>query len=141
LFKIGDKDGNGTLDKTEVTSLLGMSGFNFDLSSADQVLETCDKNKDGVIDYDEFVDMMTKHCLINDDAVVPDAPASKPSKPSFLENLMKSELDRGQLEALLAWTTAELKKVPAKAAVKAAGTVPGKATVSPAGAVPGKGTA
>ena len=37
LFKIGDKDGNGTLDKTEVTSLLGMSGFNFDLSSADKV--------------------------------------------------------------------------------------------------------
>ena len=46
----------------------------------DQVLETCDKNKDGVIDYDEFVDMMTTHCLINNDAVVPDAPAGPSSQ-------------------------------------------------------------
>ena len=37
LFKIGDKNGDGSLDKAEIKLLLEMSGFNFDLSSADEV--------------------------------------------------------------------------------------------------------
>ena len=57
------------------------------------MLETCDKNKDGVIDYDEFVDMMTTHCLINDDAVVPDAPAGKPSKTNAKQPLKLVKTD------------------------------------------------
>ena len=62
LFKIGDKDGNGTLDKSELKALLGWSGFSFDVSSVDEVLQTCDKNGDGVIDFEEFVDLMTTYC-------------------------------------------------------------------------------
>ena len=36
----------------------------------DQVLGMCDKNGDGVIDYDEFVDLMGNHCATNTNATV-----------------------------------------------------------------------
>ena len=38
LFKIGDKDGNGTLDKAELKTLLGMSGFKFSVASVEEAL-------------------------------------------------------------------------------------------------------
>ena len=67
LFQIGDADGNGSLDREEVKALLGWSGFQFKLRTVDEVLEQCDKNGDGVIDYDEFVSLMTKFCCVVDD--------------------------------------------------------------------------
>ena len=62
LFKIGDKNGDGTLDKGELATLLGWSGFGFKASSVEEILSTCDKNGDGVIDKAEFTELMTNYC-------------------------------------------------------------------------------
>jgi len=58
LFQIGDMD--GSLDRDELKSLLGWSGFRNQLGWVDEVLDRFDKNGDGVIDYDEFAAMMTE---------------------------------------------------------------------------------
>jgi len=130
LFKIGDKDGNGTLDKAELAALLGWSGFKFDVTSVEQLIATCDKNGDGVIEYAEFVDLMLHHCRIDDSASasVVRKPASESSmqKPRkkldvtkysevqlkrYMEHLFKigdkdgnGTLDKAELAALLGWS-------------------------------------
>ena len=48
---LGDVDGRGTLDTTELTKLLQLCKFQFD---EQKVGEQCDTNGDGVIDYGEF---------------------------------------------------------------------------------------
>ena len=58
LFKMGDTDGNGTLDIGEIESLLRMTGFSFTKSQVQAFVTAADTNGDGVIDYEEFVPMM-----------------------------------------------------------------------------------
>ena len=58
LFSIGDKDGDGYLNRAELKYLLTSSGFRLNFSSVEEVLETCDSDGDGMIDFDEFVHMM-----------------------------------------------------------------------------------
>jgi len=58
LFKIGDKDGNGVLDSIEFRELLTKSGFDLDGKTITQIMEAADLNKDGVIQYEEFVPAM-----------------------------------------------------------------------------------
>jgi len=60
LFKIGDRDGSGTLDRKEIDQLLNHSGFQFDLGSVDDVLRAGDQNGDGLLDLAEFVALMTQ---------------------------------------------------------------------------------
>jgi len=64
LFKIGDKDGNGVLDSIEFRELLTKSGFDLDGKTITQIMEAADLNKDGVIQYEEFVPAM--QALIGD---------------------------------------------------------------------------
>merc|ERR1711865_127463 len=55
LFKIGDRDGNGSLDKIELQDLLKKSGFNLSFDTIGQMMKTADTNGDGLIQFDEFV--------------------------------------------------------------------------------------
>merc|ERR1712195_236796 len=54
LFKIGDKDGNGSLDALEVRDLLRKSGFQLDNQTIARIMVASDSNRDGVIQFSEF---------------------------------------------------------------------------------------
>lgn len=69
LFKIADKDGNGTLDRKELTDMLGWSGFGFVVTSMEDVMAKGDKNGDGVIEFSEFAAQMKAFCRTVGDAV------------------------------------------------------------------------
>lgn len=58
LFAIGDENGEGVLQPKEVHTLCAMSGFNLTTEILDTAIEEADTNKDGVIDYFEFVPML-----------------------------------------------------------------------------------
>jgi len=58
LFKVGDRDGNGVLDALEFRDLLRKSGFNFDNETINRILVSADTNRDGVIQYSEFLPAM-----------------------------------------------------------------------------------
>merc|ERR1712227_312573 len=56
MFEYADKDGNGTLDKDEVTAALKDLGFDFlDEKQVAQIVGRADKDKNEVIDFEEFV--------------------------------------------------------------------------------------
>mmetsp|Transcript_2730 Transcript_2730/g.12183 ORF Transcript_2730/g.12183 Transcript_2730/m.12183 type:complete len:481 (-) Transcript_2730:3040-4482(-) len=57
-FKEIDKDGSGTITVSEIKEAL--KNFNCDNQMFEQIMAEADKNKDGVIDYDEFEEMMQK---------------------------------------------------------------------------------
>ncbi|XP_078614347.1 calmodulin-like [Branchiostoma floridae x Branchiostoma japonicum] len=57
-FKSFDKDGNGTLDKREVKSAMATIGRNYDDEQIDKLFELFDANRDGVLQYEEFVELM-----------------------------------------------------------------------------------
>jgi len=57
-FKEIDKDGSGTITVNEIKEAL--KNFNCDNQMFEQIMAEADKNKDGVIDYDEFEEMMQK---------------------------------------------------------------------------------
>lgn len=58
MFKIGDVNGDGTLDASELQALLGLSGLKLSDSKIAAVMEIADVNKDGVIQYEEFIPVM-----------------------------------------------------------------------------------
>jgi len=58
LFALGDVDGSGVLEPSEVSELLLMSGFNLPADVVAELVEAADTNNDGVIEYDEFVPLM-----------------------------------------------------------------------------------
>jgi len=60
LFMKGDKNADGVLSPDELEMLLGASGFAFSAVFIKEMIEQCDLNHDGVIDYAEFVPMMTQ---------------------------------------------------------------------------------
>ncbi|KAJ8907282.1 hypothetical protein NDN08_007397 [Rhodosorus marinus] len=57
-FKKFDKDGDGSITAEEV--LIALRDIGVDGAQAREIVASADKNKDGVIDYDEFVIMMTE---------------------------------------------------------------------------------
>ncbi|CAH1245683.1 CALM1 [Branchiostoma lanceolatum] len=57
-FKSFDKDGNGTLDKQEVKSAMATIGRNYDDEQIDKLFQLFDANNDGVLQYEEFVELM-----------------------------------------------------------------------------------
>jgi calmodulin len=59
LFRVGDVNGDGTLDPEELECLLQSSGFNFSKSQVSDLMGCADINGDGKLDYAEFVPMMT----------------------------------------------------------------------------------
>ena len=58
-FEIFDIDGSGTIDATELKTILGKS-TNYDKNTWKEIIKEADQNGDGVIDFDEFCDMMLK---------------------------------------------------------------------------------
>lgn len=66
MFKTIDKDKNGVVDRNELKELL-QSKFFFIVENnytevngkeLDDIMEECDKNKDGKIDFNEFYNLM-----------------------------------------------------------------------------------
>merc|ERR1719331_3733092 len=56
MFEYADKDGNGTLDKEEVKAAMHDLGFDFmNQKQIDQLMKSADKDKNEVIDFEEFV--------------------------------------------------------------------------------------
>jgi Ca2+-binding EF-hand superfamily protein len=57
-FKKIDDDGNGSIDKDELTSALTTRGMNFTQQEIDAIFRAGDADGDGAIDYEEFVALM-----------------------------------------------------------------------------------
>merc|ERR1712166_212874 len=55
LFSIGDANGAGVLTKTELRNLLQLCGFEFSDQEINKFISEADTDKDGVINYEEFV--------------------------------------------------------------------------------------
>ena len=60
-FLFLDKDGSGKIDKAAIKNVILHNKSNID-AEIDNIIEDADKNKDGVIDYNEFLDMMGFGC-------------------------------------------------------------------------------
>jgi hypothetical protein len=66
MFEYADKDGNGTLDREELRSALYDLGFDFlDEKKVDQIMKNADKDKNDVIDFEEFVKATPKSLRTN----------------------------------------------------------------------------
>lgn len=56
-----DKDGDGTIDSEELASVLQVLGMNPTKEELDIMLDSVDADHNGVIDLDEFIDVMRGH--------------------------------------------------------------------------------
>ena len=57
---MGDLDGDGELNRDELHQLLAHhSDFHLSSESVEELLETCDVDGSGTVDFDEFCEMMT----------------------------------------------------------------------------------
>ena len=56
-----DKDGDGTIDSDELSSVLQVLGMNPTKEELEILLDSVDTDRNGVIDLDEFVDVMREH--------------------------------------------------------------------------------
>merc|ERR1719453_860502 len=55
LFQQADKDGNGTIDKAELTEAMEKLGFTWmDEKRIDKLIKKADKNKNEVLELEEF---------------------------------------------------------------------------------------
>ena len=54
-FRIYDSDGSGSLDRNEISYVMKKLGVEVNV---DELLDKVDKNKDGAIQYDEFIEMI-----------------------------------------------------------------------------------
>ncbi|KAL8454613.1 hypothetical protein Emed_000334 [Eimeria media] len=59
-FQQFDSDGSGKITNDELAKLFGITAI--DDKAWHEVLAECDKNNDGEVDFDEFVEMMQKIC-------------------------------------------------------------------------------
>ena len=56
-----DKDGDGTIDSEELTSVMQVLGMNPTKEELEILLNSVDADHNGVIDLEEFVDVMRSH--------------------------------------------------------------------------------
>jgi len=54
-FQSWDTDGNGTIDSSELAQIFKMLDATFDSSEINTMLKTADRNRNGTIDYQEFI--------------------------------------------------------------------------------------
>lgn len=56
-----DKDGDGTIDSEELASVMQVLGMNPTKDELNILLDSVDTDRNGVIDLDEFIDVMRGH--------------------------------------------------------------------------------
>lgn len=56
-----DKDGDGTIDSDELASVMQVLGMNPTKEELGIILDSVDTDRNGVIDLDEFIDVMRGH--------------------------------------------------------------------------------
>jgi calmodulin len=56
-FKLFDKDGSGTIDKSELERITTQMGESLSKEELEQMLTLVDTNKDGKIDYDGMIEI------------------------------------------------------------------------------------
>ena len=56
-----DKDGDGTIDSEELTSVMQVLGMNPTKEELEILLNSVDADHNGVIDLEEFIDVMRSH--------------------------------------------------------------------------------
>lgn len=88
LFKKADSSGNGYLDQAKLATILGWEGFTFAMNSVEEVLAATDGNGNGLMDYWEFVVLMTRHCKVEEATAI---------EPPFSYGLVISEVDEETL--------------------------------------------
>ena len=59
VFDVIDKDGNGTIDASEIVRLLKKGSFNITEDKAREWIKKVDTNGDGVLSSDEFIKFFT----------------------------------------------------------------------------------
>lgn len=65
-FEYFDKDGNGTITLEELKDTLWCDDLLLDESEIEKIISDIDQNKDGMIDYKEFLEMMKKNEKMKD---------------------------------------------------------------------------
>lgn len=60
-FRMFDKDGDGTIDSEELTSVMQVLGMNPTKEELEILLNSVDSDSNGVIDLYEFIDVMRGH--------------------------------------------------------------------------------
>ena len=58
LFKLLDKNNNNKICKPELGILVNIDEFELNAEDIDQIMDEFDKNKDGQLDWQEFLEMM-----------------------------------------------------------------------------------
>ena len=58
LFRILDKDRSETIPLEEFTKAIQIYQLNFNPIEIKQIFEECDKDKNGILDYDEFLQLL-----------------------------------------------------------------------------------
>jgi len=69
LFSIADVNGDGVLQPAEFQRLLELSGFSFSPSQIQELVVAADTNRNGVIEYEEFIPVATKLLAAQQDAI------------------------------------------------------------------------
>ena len=61
IFNLVDKDGGGTISKTELGELMDTLGIDATPEEIDLMISEIDNDNDGTIDFDEFVAVMSRN--------------------------------------------------------------------------------
>ena len=61
-----DLSGDGVLDRREISMALHRFGLMISEHKVDELIEACDQNLDGVLSFDEFVDLVSKWEALNE---------------------------------------------------------------------------
>jgi Ca2+-binding EF-hand superfamily protein len=89
LFAVGDVNGDGVLQPEEMSRLLELSGFNLAPSQVAAIVDEADVNKDGVIEYDEFVPVAIGILQARSRTGAPTMPKIDDVPPAMLERYFK----------------------------------------------------
>ena len=62
-FKLFDRDGGGTISRTELTAVMKSMGMEITVQEAQEMMNEIDKDGDGDIDFPEFIALMSKQMI------------------------------------------------------------------------------